>query len=38
MGRRYDAFIMFVETAALHPLGVSGVEGSEEFETYPWST
>lgn len=38
MGRRYDAFIMFVEAAALHPLAFSSVDDSEEFETYPWST
>lgn len=35
LGRRYDAFLFFDETQALHPLGV-GAAG-DELETYPWS-
>jgi len=38
MGRRYDAFIFFDSTHALHPLhGETPTAGGEK-ETYPWST
>lgn len=37
MGQRYDAFISFDETTALHALDRRGA-GQEELETFPWST
>ena len=37
IGRRYDAFLLFVDTEALHPLALEE-RLSAEMETYPWGT
>jgi erythromycin esterase len=37
MGQRYDAYLSFPETTALHPLGFT-TTASGELETYPWTT
>lgn len=37
IGRRYDAFLFFVDTEALHPLALEE-HLSAEMETYPWGT
>jgi erythromycin esterase len=37
LGRRYDAFLAFDRTEALHPIHASG-SSDHEYETYPWST
>jgi erythromycin esterase len=38
MGRRYDAFVSFDATTALHPLHLEAAQPGREQETYPWST
>jgi erythromycin esterase len=38
MGGRYDAFVSFAETAALHPLHPYVATSMAERDTYPWST
>jgi erythromycin esterase len=35
--RRYDAFLFFGETQALHPLHVEAHDRGEPPETYPWA-
>jgi erythromycin esterase len=37
MGRRYDAFLFFDETDALHPLHAEPAQLDSEQQTYPWS-
>jgi erythromycin esterase-like protein len=37
MGRRYDAFLYFDETDALHPLHAEHPQPHAELETFPWS-
>lgn len=37
MGRRYDAFLSFAETGALHPLHPEAPRPRAEQETYPWN-
>ncbi|MDQ4143726.1 MAG: erythromycin esterase family protein [Actinomycetota bacterium] len=38
MGRRYDAFLSFDLTEALHPIHFEAPQLDAEQETYPWST
>jgi len=38
MGRRYDAFVSFADTEALHPLHLEAAQPAGERDTYPWST
>lgn len=38
LGDRYDAFISFDATTALHPLETRSAGDDDEQETYPWST
>src|SRR5205085_542541 len=38
MGRRYDAFVSFGATDALHPLHLEPMHAAGERETYPWNT
>jgi hypothetical protein len=38
MGRRYDAFLSFDDTEALHPLHLEPAVSTFELETYPWAT
>ena len=37
MGSRYDAFLFFEDTTALHPLDFEDPQPHAEKETYPWS-
>ena len=37
LGRRYDAFLAFDRTEALHPIHARG-SSDHEYETYPWTT
>jgi erythromycin esterase-like protein len=37
MGRRYDAFLSFDDTHALHPLHAEHPQPHAELETFPWS-
>lgn len=37
IGRRYDAFLFFADTEALHPIALEE-HPSGEMETYPWGT
>jgi hypothetical protein len=36
--RRYDAFLSFVETAALRPLGRATAAAGGERDTEPWAS
>jgi erythromycin esterase len=38
LGRRYDAFLSFEMTEALHPLHLEPAGLGGERETYPWNT
>ena len=38
MGRRYDAFVSFGTTSALHPLHPLDDAGDGEMDTYPWGS
>jgi hypothetical protein len=38
MGRRYDAFLSFAATEALHALHPEPSQPTGERETYPWTT
>lgn len=38
LGRRYDAWLWFPETEALHPLHMERAQAAAEHETEPWGT